>query len=110
MYSMTPKGNVRVRCTVVAYLDQEEVNPEGGEPPGQLDILVLGIDLRDPHQALVLSKDLLLHVLHLHEGQRQELFQAEEKGEKAYNKDIYTEEKAKVVAASWVTELLKEYI
>ncbi len=55
--------------------------PEGGEPPGQLDVLVLGVDLGDPHQGLVLSKDLLLNVLHLHEGERQELFQAEHRAE-----------------------------
>jgi len=59
-----------------AYLDEEEVNPEGGEAPRQLDVLVLGVYLGDAHQRLVLREDFLLHVFHLHEGQRQELLQA----------------------------------
>ena len=52
----------------MSYLDQEEVDAKGGEAAGQLDVLVLGVDLRGPHQALVLREDLFLHVLHLHES------------------------------------------
>ncbi len=62
--------------TSAAYLDQEEVDPEGGEAPGQLDVLVLGVNLGDSHQALVLGEYLLLDVLHFHEGQRKKLLQA----------------------------------
>ena len=52
----------------LSYLDKEEVDAECGEAAGQLDVLVLGVYLRGPHQALVLSKDLLFDVLHLHES------------------------------------------
>lgn len=61
------------------YLDQEEVDPEGWQASGQLDILVLGVDLRRAHQALVVAEDFLLHVLHFHEAKREKLFQAGEK-------------------------------
>ncbi len=49
------------------------MDSEGGKAPRQLDVLVLGVNLCDSDQALVLGENLLLHVLHLHEGQRQEL-------------------------------------
>ena len=59
-----------------SYLDKEEVDPEGGRAPGQLDVLVLGVNLRCAHQAPVLGEDLLLHVPNFHEAQREKLFQA----------------------------------
>ena len=60
------------------YLDQEEVDSEGGKAPCKLDVLVLGVDLGGAHQRLVVHEDLLLHVLHLHEPEREELLQAGE--------------------------------
>ena len=60
------------------YLDQEEVDSEGGEASCKLDVLVLGVDLGGAHQRLVVHEDLLLHVLHLHEAEREELLQAGE--------------------------------
>ena len=60
------------------YLDQEEVDSEGGKASCKLDVLVLGVDLGGAHQRLVVHEDLLLHVLHLHEPEREELFQARE--------------------------------
>ena len=55
------------------------MDPEGWQASGQLDILVLGVDLRRAHQALVVAEDFLLHVLHFHEAKREKLIQAEEK-------------------------------
>ena len=67
--------NIRDRT----YLDEEEVDPEGWEAPGQLDILVLGVDLGRPHKSLVVAKDFLLHIFHFHEPKRKKLFQAGDK-------------------------------
>ena len=60
------------------YLDQEEVDSEGGKASCKLDVLVLGVNLGGAHQRLVVHEDLLLHVLHLHEPEREELLQAGE--------------------------------
>ena len=73
---------------MLSYLDQEEMNSECWQSSGQLDILVLGVNLRGSTQVAVLGEDLLLHVAHLHETQRQKLFQAAKK-EALINKLIY---------------------
>ena len=54
------------------------MDSEGGKASCKLDVLVLGVDLGGAHQRLVVHEDLLLHVLHLHEPEREELLQAGE--------------------------------
>ena len=71
---------------VMAYLDQEEVHPEGWQSSRQLDILVFRVDLRGTHQSLVVAKDFLLHILHFHEPKWEKLFQAGDD----YNKDGFS--------------------
>ena len=71
---------------VTAYLDQEEVHPEGWQSSRQLDILVFRVDLRGTHQSLVVAKDFLLHILHFHEPKWEKLFQAGDD----YNKDGFS--------------------
>ena len=56
------------------------MDAECGQPPGQLDVLVLGVYLRGAHQASVFGEDFLLHVANLHEAQWQKLLQAARKG------------------------------
>ena len=58
------------------YLDKEEVYSKGAEWPGQPHVLVLGIYLWYTHKAFMLSQDLLLDVLVLHERNWQEFTQS----------------------------------
>ena len=55
---------LQITSNIQTHLDQEEVHPERWQPPRQLDISDLGVDLGRPGQPLVLGEDLLLDLVH----------------------------------------------
>ena len=61
---------------LATHLNEEEVDSEGRQTPGQLDVLALRVDLRGASQLFVLGQNLLLDLVRLHVRLGQEFLQA----------------------------------